>query len=116
MAAYCWVEERYPRRMSSTGKDVTGRWGAGSSWSMPLLLRWTVATGGAWLETQSPKSLSAAARVGFSRPRAGVPGRERERRVDLPKEPDSATLRRERVLPEGASCLGSAIRLALEGS
>lgn len=31
--------------------------------------------------------------------------RDRERRVDLPKEPDSATARRERVLPVGPSCL-----------
>ena len=54
----------------------------------------------AWFDTQSPKSLSAAARVGFSRlPLAGVPVRERERRVDLPNDPVSATLRRDRVLP-----------------
>lgn len=33
-------------------------------------------------------------------PLAGVPVRERERRVDLPKEPVSATVRRARV-PEG---------------
>lgn len=53
------------------------------------------------LVTQSPKILSAAASVGFSRAAraAGVPVRERERRVDLPKEPVSATVLRERVLP-----------------
>lgn len=49
--------------------------------------------------------MSAAASVGFSRLRAGVPVRDRERRVDLPNEPDSAALRRDRALPWGASCL-----------
>ena len=58
----------------------------------------------AWLAIQSPKILSAAASVGFSR-LAGVPVRERERRVDLPKEPVSGTLRRARVVPGMPSCL-----------
>jgi hypothetical protein len=40
--------------------------------------------------------------VGFSRPRAGVPVLERDRLVDLPKEPVSAMLRRVLVVP---SCL-----------
>jgi hypothetical protein len=56
----------------------------------------------AWLLIQSPKSLSAATRVGFSRaPRAGVPVRDRDRLVDLPKEPVSGAFRRDRVAAEG---------------
>lgn len=57
----------------------------------------------AWEEIQSPKILSAAATVGFSR-RAGVPVRERERRVDLPKEPVSGAPRRF-LAPGRPSCL-----------
>lgn len=58
--------------------------------------------------TQSPNSLSAAARVGFSlAPRAGVPVRDLARRVDLPKEPVSAIVRRDRVL--GPSFLQRAV-------
>ena len=58
----------------------------------------------AWLFIQSPKTLSAAFRVGLSR-FAGVPVLDLARRVDLPKEPVSGTARRDRVLPWWPSCL-----------
>lgn len=66
----------------------------------------------ALLVTQSPNSLSAAAEVGFSRRAAGVPVRERERRVDLPKEPVSVTPRR---VVRDDSCLGDG-QIALESN
>lgn len=86
--------------MSSTGVDWKARWGAGSSCAPALRCDVELVGVVAWLFTQSPKSLSAAASVGFSLvPRAGVPVRERARRVDLPNEPVSATARRDLVLP-----------------
>jgi hypothetical protein len=119
MAAYCCSDDLYPLRKISTGDEATTRCGvvavaAASSWDtaaaaavtgLLALLRLEGVEVLAWLAIQSPKTLSAAARVGFSRVRAGVPVRDRERRVDLPKEPVSATERRERVLAAGPSCL-----------
>jgi hypothetical protein len=51
------------------------------------------------LTRNSEKILSAAAIVGSSRFVAGVPVRDLERRVDLPKEPVSGIARRARDVP-----------------
>lgn len=113
----------------ATGRLADPADAASSAWERrlwPLVLRWGAAAedevdagvaaallfeGAAALwETQSPKILSAAASVGSSRRAAeGVPVRDRERRVDLPKEPVSATPRRARTLPGRPSCLDGSL-------
>ena len=112
--------------MTSTGVDEEARtrWGAAdaaaSSWAvagLPAPLAELAAAGLlAWLAIQSPKTLSAAARVGFSRERAGVAVRERDRRVDLPKEPVSAMVRRDRVVAAWPSCLAREGQHDLQGA
>lgn len=100
----------YPRRTISVGSDLTTRSWACCVSSSPAFsdLRFEMAPllfdAAAWLLIQSPKTLSAAVRVGLSR-FAGVPVLDLARRVDLPKEPVSGTARRDRVVPGWPSCL-----------
>lgn len=68
-------------------------------------MRWFSDGADVCLTRNSENILSAAAIVGSSRFAAGVPARDLDRRVDLPKEPVSGAVRRAREVPGLPSAL-----------